>query len=83
MSKTNLSIGENPVVDFDCSGWPQQKREELSQAVHDFAGVTSVTSAGISTVRVYYNPSAIQPEALIVAVDLKADEILPGYNFSG
>lgn len=82
MPTTNLSIGLEPVLDFECSGWPQGKREELSQAVRTIQGVSSVGGAGITTVRVRYDPSIINSSDLILAVDQVADGILPGHNFS-
>lgn len=82
MPTTDLSIGREPVLDFECSGWPVEKRQELSQAVQAIQGVTSVGGAGISTVRVRYDPSIINPSALTLAVDRAADDILPGHNFS-
>jgi len=82
MPTTNLSIGLEPVLDFDCSGWPQGKRDELFQAVRSIEGVISVSSAGISTMRVRYAPLIINPSALTVAVNRIADETLPGHGFS-
>lgn len=82
MPTTDLSIGRDPVLDFSCSGWPVEKREELSQAIRVLQGVTSVGGAGVSTVRVRYDPSITTPSALTLAVNRLADEILPGYNFS-
>jgi hypothetical protein len=82
MPTTNLSIGREPVLDFECSGWPQEKREELSQAVRAIQGVTSVGGAGVSTMRVRYDPSVINPSALTLSVNRVADEILPGHDFS-
>jgi len=82
MPTTDLSVGREPVLDFDCSGWPVEKREELSQAVKVLKGVTSVGGAGVSTMRVRYDPSTIYPSALTLAVDRVADSVLPGHNFS-
>lgn len=82
MPTTNLSIGLEPVLDFQCAGWPEEKREELSRAVRAIQGVTSVGGAGVSTVRVRYDPSIINPSALTLEVDRVADDILPGHNFS-
>lgn len=82
MPTTDLSIGREPVLDFDCSGWSVEKREELSQAIRAIQGVTNVGGAGVSTVRVRYDPSIINPSALTLAVNRAADDILPGYNFS-
>jgi hypothetical protein len=82
MPTTNLSIGLEPVLDFECSGWPQNKLDELSQAVRTIQGVTGVNGAGVSTMRVRYAPSRINPSALTLAVNRIADEILPGHNFS-
>ena len=82
MPTTNLSIGREPVLDFDCSGWPVAKREELSQAIRAIRGVTAVGGAGVSTLRVRYDPTTIDPSALTVAVDEVADNVLPGHNFS-
>lgn len=82
MPTTNLSIGLEPVLDFECSGWPVEKREELSQAVRAIQGVTSVGGAGVSTVRVRYDPSITDSSALTREVDRVADDILPGHNFS-
>lgn len=79
---TDLSIGREPVLDFECSGWPAAKLEELSQAVRAIRGVTSVGGAGVSTMRVRYDPSIIDPSALTLAVDRVADGVLPGHNFS-
>jgi len=82
MPTTNLSIAPDPVLDFECSGWPPEKREELLRGVRAIQGVVSVGSAGISTMRVRYDPSSINPSALILAVDRVADVVLPGHNFS-
>jgi hypothetical protein len=46
MSTTNFSIGEEPFIDFTTSGWPRDKREELSAALRGIAGVTSLNYAG-------------------------------------
>lgn len=82
MPTTDLSIKPEPVLDFECAGWPPEKRDELFQTVQAIQGVTSVEGAGHSTMRVRYDPSGINPSALTLAVDQVADEILPGYNFS-
>jgi len=82
MPTTNLSIGLEPILDFECSGWPMEKREELSQAARAIQGVTSVGGAGVSTVRVRYDPSITDSSALTLEVDRIADDILPGHNFS-
>lgn len=82
MPTTNLSIGRDPVLDFDCSGWPVEAREKLSRAIRLLTGVTDVGGAGISTVRVRYDPNVIIPSALTLAVDRLADEVMPGHNFS-
>ena len=82
MPTTDLSIGREPVLDFECSGWSVEKREELSQAIRAIQGVTKIGGAGVSTVRVSYDPSIIIPSTLTLAVNRAADEILPGYNFS-
>jgi hypothetical protein len=82
MPTTDLSIGPDPFLDFQCAGWPAEKRLELSQAVRAIPGVASVGGAGISTVRVEYNPSIINPSQLVHEVARVADEILPGHNFS-
>ncbi|MBU8545106.1 MULTISPECIES: hypothetical protein [Roseomonadaceae] len=82
MPTTNLSIGREPVIDFDCSGWPLEKRERLTQAVRVIHGVTNVGNAGVSTMRVRYDPLVIVASALTLAVDQVADDILPGNNFS-
>lgn len=82
MPTTDLSIAREPVLDFDCSGWPAEKREALFQAVRAIRGVTNVGGAGISTMRVRYDFSIINPLALTLAVDRVADDILPGHNFS-
>lgn len=78
----HLSIGREPVLDFECSGWPTAKREELSQAVRTIKGVASVGGAGVSTMRVRYDASIIDPSTLTLAVDRVADGVLPGNNFS-
>jgi hypothetical protein len=83
MPTTDLSIGREPVLDFDCSGWPVDKREELSRAIRAIQGVSNVGGAGVSTVRVRYDPSIINPSALTLAVARAADDILPGYNRLG
>jgi hypothetical protein len=59
-----------------------EKREELSQTVRTIHGVTGVGGAGVSTVRVRYDPSIIDPSTLTLEVDRAADDILPGHNFS-
>lgn len=82
MPTTDLSIGREPVLDFECSGWPTAKRDELFQAVRATKGVTSVGGAGVSTMRVRYDASIIDPSALTPAVDRVADRVLPGHNFS-
>ena len=82
MPTTDLSIGHDPVVDFNCSGWTQHKRAELSQGIAKLTGVTNVVGAGISTVRVYYDPAAVEPTSLMAAVNELADAILPGHDFS-
>lgn len=82
MPTTNLSIGREPVLDFDCSGWPVDKRKELTEAVRLILGVTLVVGAGVSTTRVRYDPSMITPSALTLEVNRVADGILPGHNFS-
>lgn len=82
MPTQDLSIGHEPVLDFACAGWPDEKRQELSRAVRTIEGVTNVGGAGISTIRVRYDPSTINPSDLTLAVDRIADDILPGHNFS-
>lgn len=82
MPKTNLSIAPEPVLDFECAGWPPEKRQELFQAVEVLQGVTSVGGAGHSTMRVRYDPASVDTPALTLAVDHVADKILPGHNFS-
>lgn len=82
MPTTDLSIGREPVLDFECSGWPAGKRQELFQAVRAIRGVTNVSGAGVSTMRVRYDSSITNPSALTLAVDKSADDILPGHNFS-
>lgn len=82
MPTTDLSIGREPVIDFDCSGWAVEKREELSQAIRAIRGVTNVGGAGISTVRVRYDSTTIDASSLTVAVNKVADSVLPGHNFS-
>lgn len=82
MPTTNLSIAPEPVLDFECSGWPQEKRQQLFQVVQLIPGVTSVAGAGHSTMRVRYDPLSINPSALTLAVDQVADDVLPGNNFS-
>lgn len=82
MPTTNLSIKPEPVLDFECAGWPPEKRQELFQAVQAIQGVTSVGGAGHSTMRVRYDPSSVDTSALTLAVDQIADHILPGHNFS-
>lgn len=81
MPTTDLSIGHEPVLDFDCSGWPVAKREKLSQAVSLIKGVTSVGGAGISMLRDRYDLAIIDPAAPTLAVDRVADGVLPGHNF--
>ncbi|MEZ2354656.1 ATP-dependent endonuclease [Caballeronia sp. RCC_10] len=78
MTTINLSIGHDPVLDFQCAGWTEQKREELSQAVREIRGVTSVKGAGVSTVRVQYDPSITDHSVLTLAVNQLADAMLPG-----
>lgn len=82
MPTTDLSIGREPVLDFECSGWPVDKRNELTEAIRTIAGVTSVGGAGVSTVRVRYDLSIIDLPGLTLAVDRIADDIMPGHNFS-
>ena len=82
MPTTNLSIKLEPVLDFACQGWPQDKRDELFHAAQEIEGVTSVDSAGHSTMRIRYDSSNTDPAALTLAVDQLADTILPGHNFA-
>lgn len=82
MPTTNLSIKPEPVLDFECAGWPEEKRQELFQAVRLIQGVARVDGAGHSTMRVRYDISSIDPSALMLAVDQIADNMMPGYNFS-
>jgi len=44
--------------------------------------VTSVGGAGVSTVRVRYDPSIADSSALTLELDRVADDILPVHNFS-
>ncbi|MFC5549522.1 hypothetical protein [Massilia aerilata] len=83
MPTTNLTIAAEPVLDFECAGWPIEKRQDLFQAVQGIQGVTGVGGAGHSTMRVRYDPSSTSISALTLAVDQAADTILPGHNFSG
>ena len=83
MSTTNFSIGEEPFIDFTTSGWPQDKREELSTALRGLLGVTSLSYAGAGdTTRLRYNPDVTSRQALMDAATPLADQILPGYSFS-
>lgn len=82
MPTTNLSIGSEPVVDFACSGWPLERRNELFRATTKIGGVTDVTGAGVSTMRVRYDPAIVTYSDLLVAVDRIADDLLPGHRFS-
>lgn len=82
MPTTDLSIGREPVVDFECSGWALEKREELSRSIRAIRGVTAVGGAGVSTVRVRYDSTTIDVSALTIAVNKIADSVLPGHNFS-
>jgi hypothetical protein len=82
MPTTNLSISLEPVLDFECAGWPQEKRNELFEAVKAIQWVTSVGGAGRSTMRVRYDSSNTNLSDLTLAVDQVADRILPGHNFS-
>ena len=82
MSTTNFSIAEEPFLDFTTSGWPQDKRAELSKALSGLAGVQSVGYAGAGdTTRVRFDPAISSPQALIDAATALANEILPGHNF--
>lgn len=82
MPTTDLSIGRDPVVDFSCSGWPEAKRDELKNVVGSIPGVTRVSGAGISTIRIGYDDTSISTDNLILAVNRLADGILPGHNFT-
>lgn len=82
MPTTDLSIGRDPVVDFQCSGWTVEKREELSRAIRVIRGVTDVGGAGVSTLRVWYDSTTIDLSALTLLVNNIADNVLPGHNFS-
>lgn len=82
MSTTDFSIAVEPFVDFKTSGWPQDKREELSHALQQLEGVLFIQYAGGGdTTRVRYNPEATTREALIEQASPLANEILPGYDF--
>ncbi len=82
MPTTNLSVGHEPVLDFECSGWPLAKRDDLFKAVKGIRGVIHVGGAGISTMRIRYDVSMTNPSDLTLAVNRAADVILPGHNFS-
>ena len=82
MPTTNLSIASEPVLDFECAGWPTENRAELFEAAKKILGVTSVAGAGHSTMRVRFDSSITDPSTLTLAVDEVADTILPGHNFS-
>lgn len=82
MSTTNFSIAEEPFIDFTTSGWPQDKREELSTALKGLVGVTSLNYAGGGdTTRLRYDPAITSRQALMDAATPLADQILPGYSF--
>jgi hypothetical protein len=82
MSTTDFSIADEPFVDFKTSGWPQDKREQLTDAFSGMPGVTSVGYAGGGdTTRVRFDPTRTTREAIIDAAGPKANEILPGHNF--
>ena len=82
MSSTDFSIAEEPFVDFKTSGWPQDKREELTQALAGLPGVTSVGYAGGGDhTRVRFNPTATSRESIVSAAAPLANSILPGHHF--
>ncbi len=84
MPTTNLSVAPPSFVEFAYNGWPGSKKDELEVGVREIAGVTAVNQAGArSAIHVHFDPALIDQDALIVAVNEVADQILPGYDFSG
>ncbi|UPL19895.1 ATP-dependent nuclease [Alcaligenes faecalis] len=83
MTTTNLSIGSEAVIDFDCSGWAEEKRKTFFTIVREIQGVTNVNGAGISTMRVRFNPSIIDHSALKQVVNQAADDILSQHHEDG
>lgn len=82
MSSTDFSIADEPFVDFKASGWRQDKREELSDALRGLAGVSSVGYAGGGdTTRVRFDPETTSREAIIEAAAPLANQIFPGHTF--
>jgi hypothetical protein len=84
MPTTDLSIGQPSFVEFNYNGWPHEKKDDLEIAVRQIPGVVSVDQAGHrSSIRVHYNATHVGRDHLILTVNQVADQILPGYNFSG
>lgn len=82
MSTTNFAIAEEPFLDFTTSGWPHDKRQELTVALSGLAGVTSVGYAGAGdTTRVRYDPALTNRQTLMDQATPLANAILPGHNF--
>ncbi|MGC6401180.1 hypothetical protein ACNI3Q_11450 [Sphingomonas sp. FW199] len=83
MGTTNFAIASEPFVDFDTSGWSQPNRENLTGALNNLSGVTSVSYAGAgNTTRVRYNPHVTDRSILIDLATEAADRILPEYKFN-
>ncbi len=83
MPTTDLSIAAPSFVEFGYNGWPAAKKDELEIAVRNISGVTAVNQAGArSSIHVHFESGLIGPDALILAVNQLADEIMPGHNFS-
>lgn len=76
----DFSIGENPVLDCDCSGWPEASRQQFQQEAQALDGVTRTGGAGISTVRIYHDADA-DLDALRTALTDLANTILAGHDF--
>lgn len=76
----NFSIGKNPVLDCDCSGWPEASRQQFQKEARELGRVTRTGGAGISTVRIYHDADA-DLDALRTALTDLANTILPGNDF--
>jgi hypothetical protein len=82
MNMTDFSIADEPIHDFKTSGWPQDKREELSAALRGLVGVQNVGYAGGGdTTRVRFDLTITHRHVLIEEATRLANEILPGRNF--
>lgn len=77
----NFSIGENPVLDCDLSGWPEVERRKFQSDAAQIEGVVRSGGAGISTVRIWHS-SEVDRNVLSTKLTELANGTLPGYQFS-